>query len=257
MDTRSIESAGHTGRRTILKTMAGAAMLPYMHAYGSTLEQRRPTWHVIAPPVDVMARFVIVNLEKQPALSYPEISPTSSLLKKTDAIFVISQKHGTGDDAHLPDEVLAAAKERHALIAVFNNDVRSAQTAITDLVAAFGNHTMLNLDIEYLRDILDQSSHAPIARVSAGSGLGSGQNGIEVAFQIALRRAGFTSGADLENLPCLVPIISCSRTNLILENTQSLVKALRLRNLAKTNFICPAYDDSLGDRVRVTVVAVT
>lgn len=256
MITRSIPSAGQAGRRTALKAMVGTAMLPYMQAFGAAVEQRRPTWHVIAPPVDVTARFVIVNLEP-PALSFPEISPTSSLLKKTNVIFVITQKHGAGDDAHLPDEVLAAAKERHALIAVFQNDVRSAQTAITDLVAAFGNHTMLNLDIEYLRDIFDQSGHAPFVRVRAGSGLGSGQNGIEVAFQIALRRAGFTSDADLENLPCLVPIISCSRTNLILENTQSLVKALRLRNLAKTNFICPAYDDSLGDRVRVTVVAVT
>jgi FtsZ family, C-terminal domain len=208
-----------------------------------------PIWHEVEPLEKDQTRFVIANLEAD-ELALPIIQSPEHAIAQAHAMLAVS--HG-GDD--IPHELIAATK-RGVVTAVLRNDVATAKIAVTDIVHVFTRLSYMGIDFEDLRAILASSTNHTVPHAVAGSGTARSHSTCMDAFDMAIGRAELEHTNCLRNSGGVLLIISASQHHLRLHTGRAVINALRLKVDPEALLLYGInFDESIGDTIRITVLA--
>lgn len=216
------------------------------------MNQNHHAWHEVKSPAKEGVRFVIANMETQD-LALPSVDSAKVSIEQANAIFVVSQR---GNE--FPPDVVYAHK-RGVCTAILRNDVTSARVALLDLVRVLTPESWCGVDYEDFRFVAERSTNASLPAVVAGSGTARGHNAGLSALEIALANAELGQFKSFEKLRGIFIAISGSQRSMKLSFVKAIINEVRARcGDDMVPVMCgTGFDESIGDSLRVTVLAST
>jgi len=142
----------------------------------------------------------------------------------------------------LGDEVTQEEAFAHA-----NDVLKNAVGGIAEIIKKYGN---VNVDFEDVRTVMSEPGKAMM-----GTAVASGPDRARIAAEQAVT-CPLLEGVDLSGAKAVLVLVTASRGSLKLKESKEAMNAIKAYAAADAHVIYgAAYDDALGDEMRVTVVA--
>ncbi|MEN9539126.1 MAG: hypothetical protein RLZZ126_1361 [Pseudomonadota bacterium] len=144
-------------------------------------------------------------------------------------------------------EVLGDDVSQEEAFAEANNVLKNAVGGIAEIINVPGE---VNVDFEDVRTVMGETGKAMM-----GTAMASGPDRARIAAEQAVA-CPLLEGIDLSGAKGVLVLISAARGSLKLKESKEAMSAIRAFASADAHVIYgTAYDDNLGDQIRVTVVA--
>lgn len=200
--------------------------------------------------IEKLTPVVIVSMEpSQPTLPFTELIRLP-INEAYAAFATLSSENDVLNAMH-------AACKRGVMAAAIRNNLAAAQAALTDIANSVSRECYAHIDFEDLRTIIDCSRNFLVPNVVAGSGTAHGPSAGLDAFHTAIMNTESGQAKKIEHMASLLILVSTSQ-RFVQPSTQSAItNALRQKfgSTRPVELYGTCTDESLGDAVRVTVLA--
>src|SRR4029078_1285110 len=144
-------------------------------------------------------------------------------------------------------DVLGAAVTQHQAFAHANDVLKNAVGGISDIIHIPG---LVNVDFEDVKTVMSEPGKAMMG-TAIGCGAGRANKAAEAAVACPL-----LEGIDLSGARGVLVLIAANRSTFKLAESRNAMNCIRLYAAEDAHVIYgTAYDESLGDQLRVTVIA--
>ena len=144
-------------------------------------------------------------------------------------------------------EVLGDDVSQEEAFAEANDVLKNAVGGIAEIINEYGN---VNVDFEDVRTVMGEPGKAMM-----GTALASGPDRARIAAEQAVA-CPLLEGVDLSGAKGVLVLVTASKSSLKLKESKEAMNAIKAYAAPDAHVIYgAAYDDALGDNIRVTVVA--